>query len=42
VLLKSEHPHELTRIGRYFLERFAVPARDGLRVTFDRDPVSLL
>jgi primosomal protein N' (replication factor Y) (superfamily II helicase) len=42
VLLKSEHPHELTRVGRYFLERFAVPARDGLRVTFDRDPVSLL
>lgn len=42
VLLKSEHPHDLTRVGRYFLERFAVPARDGLRVTFDRDPVSLL
>ena len=42
VLLKSEHPHELTRVARYFLERFAVPARDGLRVTLDRDPVSLL
>jgi primosomal protein N' (replication factor Y) len=42
VLLKSEHPSELTRVGRYFMERFAVPARDGLRVTFDRDPVSLL
>jgi primosomal protein N' (replication factor Y) (superfamily II helicase) len=42
VLLKSEHPHELTRVGRYFLERFAVPAREGLRVTFDRDPVTLL
>lgn len=42
VLLKSEHPQELTRVGRYFMERFAVPARDGLRVTFDRDPVSLL
>ena len=42
VLLKSEHPHELTRVGRYFLERFPVPARDGLRVTFDRDPVPLL
>jgi primosomal protein N' (replication factor Y) (superfamily II helicase) len=42
VLLKSEHPHELTRVGRYFLERFPVPARDGLRVTFDRDPVTLL
>jgi primosomal protein N' (replication factor Y) len=42
VLLKSEHPHEHTRVGRYFLERFPVPARDGLRVTFDRDPVTLL
>jgi primosomal protein N' (replication factor Y) len=42
VLIKSENPHDLTRVGRYFLERFAVPARDGLRVTFDRDPVSLL
>jgi primosomal protein N' (replication factor Y) len=42
VLLKSEHPHELTRIGRYFMERFAIPARDALRITFDRDPVSLL
>ena len=42
VLMKSEHPHELTRVGRYFLERFPVPARDGLRVTFDRDPVTLL
>ncbi len=42
VLLKSEHPHELTRVGRYFLERFPVPARDRLRVTVDRDPVSLL
>lgn len=42
VLLKSEHPNDLTRVGRYFMERFAIPARDGLRVTFDRDPVSLL
>lgn len=42
VLLKSEHPHELTRVGRYFMERFEVPAREGLRVTLDRDPVSLL
>ena len=42
VLLKSEHPNELTRVGRYFMERFEVPALDGLRVTFDRDPVSLL
>lgn len=42
VLLKSEHPHELTRVGRYFMERFEVPSKDGLRVTLDRDPVSLL
>jgi primosomal protein N' (replication factor Y) len=42
VLLKSEHPHELTRVGRYFLERFEVPARQGMRVTLDRDPVSLM
>jgi len=41
-LLKSDHPNELTRVGRYFLERFSVPARHGLRVTFDRDPVTLL
>ena len=42
VLIKAEHPHELTRVARYFVERFDVPARDGLRVTLDRDPVSLL
>jgi primosomal protein N' (replication factor Y) len=42
VLLKAEHPGELTRVGRYFLERFDVPATTGLRVAFDRDPVALL
>jgi primosomal protein N' (replication factor Y) len=42
LLLKADHPGELTRVGRYFLERFDVPNRDGLRVTLDRDPVSLL
>lgn len=42
VLLKAEHSAELTRVGRYFLERFSVPAKDGLRVTLDRDPVSLM
>jgi primosomal protein N' (replication factor Y) len=40
VLLKSQHPGELTRVGRYFMERFKVPA--ALRVTLDRDPVALL
>jgi primosomal protein N' (replication factor Y) (superfamily II helicase) len=40
VLLKSQNAGELTRIGRYFMERFDVPA--ALRVTLDRDPVALL
>jgi primosomal protein N' (replication factor Y) len=40
VLLKSVHPGELTRVSRYFMERFKVPA--ALRVTLDRDPVALL
>lgn len=42
VLLKGEHAAELTRVGRYFLERFEIPARHALRVTLDRDPVALL
>jgi primosomal protein N' (replication factor Y) len=42
VLIKAEHPAELTRLGRYFLERFAMPKGADLRVTFDRDPVALL
>ncbi len=42
VLIKAEHPAELTRLGRYFLERFAVPKGAELRVTLDRDPVALL
>jgi primosomal protein N' (replication factor Y) len=42
VLLKAEHPGELTRVGRYFLERFEVPKHGQLRVTLDRDPVALL
>ena len=42
VLLKTAHPAELTRVGRYFLERFDVPKSGEMRVTLDRDPVSLL
>jgi primosomal protein N' (replication factor Y) len=42
VLVKAEHPNELTRLGRYFLERFRVPKEAGLRITLDRDPVALL
>lgn len=40
VLLKSNNAAELTRVGRYFMERFPVPS--ALRVTLDRDPVALL
>jgi primosomal protein N' (replication factor Y) (superfamily II helicase) len=42
VLLKAEHPGELTRIGRYLVERFPVPKEAKLRLTLDRDPVALL
>jgi primosomal protein N' (replication factor Y) (superfamily II helicase) len=44
LLIKAEHPADLTRVGRYFLERFKMPKAGGadLRVTFDRDPVALL
>jgi primosomal protein N' (replication factor Y) len=42
VLLKSAHPGELTRVSRYFMERFEVPSTAQLRVTLDRDPVALL
>lgn len=42
VLIKAEHPAELTRLGRYFLERFPVPKEAALRMTLDRDPVALL
>jgi primosomal protein N' (replication factor Y) len=42
ILLKSAHPGELTRVSRYFMERFDVPTTAQLRVTLDRDPVALL
>ncbi|MFL5489260.1 MAG: primosomal protein N' [Gemmatimonadaceae bacterium] len=42
ILLKSEHPGELTRVSRYFMERFEIPNTAQLRVTLDRDPVALL
>ena len=41
-LLKSEHPGSLTRVARYFLERFEVPTAYDMRAVIDRDPVSLL
>jgi primosomal protein N' (replication factor Y) len=42
LLLKSEHPTPLTRIARYFLERFEVPNAHEMRIALDRDPVALL
>jgi primosomal protein N' (replication factor Y) len=42
VLIKSERAGGLTALGRYFVRRFPVPAGDGLRMAFDRDPVALL
>jgi primosomal protein N' (replication factor Y) (superfamily II helicase) len=42
VLLKTEQSGELTRVVRYFLERFPVAKTAQLRVTVDRDPVALL
>ncbi|HEX2717997.1 MAG TPA: primosomal protein N' [Gemmatimonadaceae bacterium] len=42
LVLKSAHPGELTRVLRYFAERFEVPAAKEMRVSIDRDPVALL
>jgi primosomal protein N' (replication factor Y) (superfamily II helicase) len=42
LLLKSDHPRDLTRVLRYLAERFDVPKGAQLRLTIDRDPVSLL
>ena len=42
LLIKAPHAGELTRVARYFLERFPVPANGALRVALDRDPVALL
>jgi primosomal protein N' (replication factor Y) len=42
LLLKAPHPGELTKLARYFAEKFPVPGEASLRVTIDRDPVALL
>jgi len=42
MLLKSSSASALSRVSRYFLQRFAIPASHQMRVTVDRDPVSLL
>ncbi|MBI3791066.1 MAG: primosomal protein N' [Gemmatimonadetes bacterium] len=41
LLVKATDAPALTRVGRYFAERFK-PDAAGVRVTWDRDPVSLL
>ena len=41
-LVKARNAGDLTRVARYFAERYDVPNREGLRVVIDRDPVSLL
>jgi primosomal protein N' (replication factor Y) len=41
LLVKATDPKALTRVGRYFAERF-VPPSSAVRVSWDRDPVSLL
>jgi primosomal protein N' (replication factor Y) len=42
LVLRAWKPGALTRVARRFLTSFDVPSRDAQRVTFDRDPVSLL
>ena len=42
LMLKADSPGMLTRVSRYFVERFEVPKKDGLRMVLDRDPVALL
>jgi primosomal protein N' (replication factor Y) len=42
LLLKSDRPADLGRVGGYLMQRFEVPKQFGLRVTLDRDPVQLL
>ena len=41
-LLKSSDPDALGRIGRYVVERGPMPSSAGLRLAWDRDPVTLL
>ena len=42
LVLKSAHAGELTRVTRYFAERFEVPNAAQLRIAIDRDPVAML
>jgi primosomal protein N' (replication factor Y) len=42
VLLKCKEATELTRVVRYFAEKYKPPRGATTRITWDRDPVSLL
>jgi primosomal protein N' (replication factor Y) len=42
LLLKANIPGDLTKVARYFAEKFPVPKGGDVRVTIDRDPVALL
>ena len=42
LLLRTTRARALTRIGRYFLQRFELPKGARMRVALDRDPVALL
>jgi primosomal protein N' (replication factor Y) len=42
LVLRAWKAGALTKLARRFMTEFDVPSRAGLRVTFDRDPVSLL
>ena len=42
LLLRTPASRQLTTVLRYFATRFKVPDRSGLRLTIDRDPVSLM
>ena len=38
MLVKAEHAGRLTRLAQYFVRQFPVPASEGLRLAWDRDP----
>ena len=42
LLLKADDGRTLSRVGRYFVDRFVPPSGRELRLAWDRDPVSLL
>jgi primosomal protein N' (replication factor Y) len=41
-IVKAEHAAELTRLGEFFMRRFAIPKDAEARIAWDRDPVSLM